>query len=330
MNDIVLDQQIQDLAGIGPTTARKLREAGIETVLDLAAALPQELADETGTSRDTISNMVMCAQRSLMDSGLLEKEFTTGEQLLERRKNLQRCITGSKNLDALFEGGLETQAITEFAGEFGSGKSQICHTICVTSQLPEEQGGLNSSVIFIDTENTFRPERIHQIATGRGLDPVELLKKIFVCKIYNSNHLEIVLKGLGKYIEQYNSRLIIVDSLISLHRAEYVGRGTLAERQQRLNAMIHRLLRFAEIYNCAIIVTNQVQTKPDTFFGDPTRIAGGNVLAHASTYRILLRKSSHDRIAIMLDSPCHPYGDTRFTISEKGIEDPEQKKSKGE
>jgi DNA repair protein RadA len=133
---------------------------------------------------------------------------------------------------------------------------------------------------------------------------------------------------MGKFIEQFNAKLIIIDSIISLHRAEFAGRGTLADRQQRLNQLLHRLVRIAEIYGVAIVITNQVQSTPDTFFGDPTKPAGGNVVGHASTYRIYLRKAGNDRIAKMIDSPYHPYSDVRFTVNEKGIDDTEEKEPK--
>ena len=156
------------------------------------------------------------------------------------------------------------------------------------------------------------------------------MKKVFVCKIYNSAHLEAIIKNLGRSIEQYKAKLVIIDSIISLHRAEFPGRETLAERQQRLNVMLHRLIRLAEVYNIAVVLTNQVQSQPDSFFGggDPTRAAGGNIMGHASTYRIFLRKAGRDRIAIMVDSPHHAYGQTRFTISEKGVQDTEENASK--
>jgi len=212
----------------------------------------------------------------------------------------------------------------EFYGEFGSGKSQICHTLCVTAKQLPENSGLRSNVIYIDTESTFRPERIDQIARSRGLDSKEVLKSVAVCRVYNSSHLELIIKDLGRYVEQFKAKLVIIDSIIALHRAEFAGRGTLADGQQRLNAIMHRLLRIAEIYNIAIIVTNQVQSSPDAFFGDPTKPAGGNVIGHASTYRKYLKKAGNDRIARMIDSPCHPYGDCRFTVNEKGIDNPNE------
>jgi DNA repair protein RadA len=162
---------------------------------------------------------------------------------------------------------------------------------------------------------------------SRGLDPTSVLKSIAVCKVYNSSHLELIIKDLGKYINDFKARLVIIDSIISLHRAEFAGRGTLADRQQRLNSMLHKIIRLAEIYNISVVITNQVQSSPDTFFGDPTKAAGGNVLGHASTYRIYLRKSGENRTAKMIDSPYHPYSDTKFTVTEKGVDDMEEETS---
>ena len=182
--------------------------------------------------------------------------------------------------------------------------------------------------IYIDTEGTFRPERLNQIARARGVDSINVPKSVAVCKVYNSSHLELIVKNLGKYIDDFKAKLVIIDSIISLHRAEFAGRGTLADRQQRLNSMLHKIIRLAEIYNIAIVITNQVQSSPDTFFGDPTKAAGGNILGHASTYRIYLRKSGENRIAKMMDSPYHPYSDARFTIDEKGTADIEEESKK--
>ena len=349
------DLEIQDIEGIGPTTAKKLKEAGIVSVMDLAVASAEELAVDINASKETAASFIMAAQKLLRDSNIIEKEFVTADAALEKRKSMLRCSTGSAALDELLLGGIETQAITEFYGEFGSGKSQICHTLCVTARQPVEPSssppsssskseseyssdiassnvhvshGLDSGTIYIDTEGTFRPERIEQIARARGVDASYVLKSVAVCKVYNSSHLELIIKDLGKYINDFKAKLVIIDSIISLHRAEFAGRGTLADRQQRLNNMLHKILRLAEIYNIAVVLTNQVQSSPDTFFGDPTKAAGGNILGHTSTYRIYLKKSGENRIAKMIDSPYHPYSDVRFTINEKGTDDIEEERKR--
>jgi DNA repair protein RadA len=317
----VVDIEIQDIEGVGPTTARKLKEAGIVSVMDLAVTSADELAVDLNSSKDTAAAFIMAAQRLLRESNILEKEFVTAESALEKRKSLMRCSTGSRALDELLLGGIETQAVTEFYGEFGSGKSQICHTLAAIASQPKESGGLNGGVIYIDTEGTFRPERLNQIARARELEPSHVLKNVAVCKVYNSSHLELIIKDLGKYVNDFNAKLVIIDSIISLHRAEFAGRGTLADRQQRLNGLLHKVIRLAEIFNIAVVITNQVQSSPDTFFGDPTKAAGGNVIGHASTYRIYLRKSGENRTAKMIDSPYHPYSDAKFTLNEKGTDD---------
>ena len=328
----IIELEIQDIEGIGPTTARKLKEAGIVSVMDLAVTSADELAVEINASKESAAAFIIAAQKLLRDSNVLEKEFITADAALEKRRSMLRCSTGSGALDDLLLGGIETQAVTEFYGEFGSGKSQICHTLCATARQPVESGGLDANTIYIDTEGTFRPERVQEIARSRGYDSTQILKSIAVCKVYNSSHLELIIKNLGKYVDDFKAKLVVIDSVISLHRAEFAGRGTLADRQQRLNSMLHKIIRLAEIYNIAVVITNQVQSSPDTFFGDPTKAAGGNVLGHASTYRIYLRKSGENRIAKMIDSPYHPYSDVRFTVNERGsddIEEESKKKSSG-
>jgi DNA repair protein RadA len=321
--------RLEDL-DIKPYMITKLKMAGIESVFDLAISIPHQLIDVgggmlTGTDEHAALELVTKAKSALVGSGLLFKEFCTAEEILQRRRNLVRCTTGSSKLDSFLKGGIETQAITEIAGEFGSGKSQICYTLCVTGNMPIDKKGLGGNVIFIDTENTFRSERIFQIAEHRGISlPDEILRRIYVCKIYNTSHLEVIIQDLGKSIEEYKARLVIVDSIIALHRAEFTGRGTLADRQQRLNIMLHKLNRLAEVHNIAVVVTNQVQSQPDDFsagHGDGLRATGGNVMGHASTYRILLRKAGPTRIAIMIDSPCHAYDQTKFAITEAGVHD---------
>lgn len=206
--------------------------------------------------------------------------------------------------------------------------SQICHTLCVMAQLPKNGGGLDAGSVYIDTEGTFRPERIAEIAEARGMDSEKVLSRITVARAYNSAHQELIVKDLGKIIEPNGVKLIILDSAVAHYRAEFLGRGTLAERQQRLNKFMHQLLRTAEIHNVAVVVTNQVQSAPDSFFGDPTRPTGGHVVAHTSTYRIYLRKAGKNRVARMVDSPYHPERDAVFILDEKGVNDPSEESTR--
>ena len=314
--------ELDTLQGVGPATKQKLNDAGILTILDLATSAPMDIADAVDIDISKAVELNNKARKKLVEMGRLEPDFINAAELLQKRKAIDRISTGSKNLNDLLGGGVETWAMTEFYGEFGSGKSQICHTLCVMVQTPHGQGGLDGGAVYIDTEGTFRPERIAEIAEARGLDSGKILSGITVARAYNSAHQELIVKDLGKVLEEEKVKLVILDSAVAHYRAEFLGRGTLAERQQRLNKFMHQLLRTAEIYNVAVVVTNQVQAAPDSFFGDPTRPTGGHVVAHTSTYRIYLRKAAKNRIARMVDSPYHPERDAVFMLDDKGVDDP--------
>jgi DNA repair protein RadA len=226
-------------------------------------------------------------------------------------------------LDELLGGGLETQTITEFYGEYGSGKSQICHQLCVNVQLPVDRGGLEASALYIDTENTLRPERIVQMATHLGLDPQKTVRNIIYAEAYNSDHQILLLEKADAKIKENNIRLIIVDSLTGHFRSEYLGRETLAERQQKINKHMHRLIRLAQAFNAVAVVTNQVMAKPDAFFGEKVEAVGGHIVGHTSHTRIFLRKASGGRVRIgrLVSSPYLPEGERVFKITEDGVED---------
>lgn len=309
--------QIEDLPGVGPATAEKLREAGYTTLLAIGVESPKNLSDLADIG-EAVAVKVVAAAKKAADLG----NFETGDVVMERRKLIGKLTTMSKAFDSLMGGGFETQAITEMFGEFGSGKTQIAHQCAVTAQLPEEEGGLNSDVIIIDTENTFRPERITQMAEAMNLDPMKVLKRIHVARAFNSHHQMLLAEKAKETAEDLNVRLLIVDSLTSHFRAEYIGRGMLADRQQKLNKHMHDLLRFGDLYNAAIVVTNQVSSKPDAFFGDPTRPIGGHIVGHTATFRLYLRKSKGGkRIARLIDSPNLPEGEAVITIDVKGVRD---------
>jgi len=308
---------LEDLPGVGPATAEKLRDAGYTDLMALAVESPKTLAEVCDIGESTAIKIIAAAKKAADVGG-----FESGEAILERRKNIAKLTSGSKALDELMGGGFETQSIVEFFGEFGSGKTQICFQLAVNATLPEERGGLNGEVVMIDTENTFRPERIVQMATALDLDPIEVLKKIHVARAFNSHHQVLLVDKAMELARERNIRLMIVDSLTAHFRAEYVGRGALAERQQSLNKHMHDLLRFSDINNAVIAVTNQVSAKPDAFFGDPTRPIGGHVVGHTATFRLYLRKSKGGkRIARLIDSPNLPEAEAVITISEEGIRD---------
>jgi len=309
--------KLEELPGVGPTIAKKLEDAGYDDLMALAVASPSELSEIADIGEGVASKIIQAARKKADVGG-----FETGDEILERLKERKRLTTGSKALDELLGGGFETQAITELFGEFGSGKTQIAHQLCVNVQLPEEEGGLDAHALFIDTENTFRPERIIQMASAYEMEPKEVLKKIHVATAYNSNHQMMLVEKAMEVAKEYPVRLVVVDSLTGHFRAEYVGRGTLADRQQKLNKHMHSLLKFGRIHNAVICVTNQVAAKPDAFFGDPTRPIGGHIVGHTAMFRIYLRKSKGGkRIARLIDSPHLPEGEAVFMVKEEGIRD---------
>jgi len=307
---------LEDLPGVGPATAQKLRELGFNTVESLATAAAREL-EPAGIGEKKALELIRAARSSLSLS------FIRADELLRLRQTVLRLTTGSKALDELLGGGLETQTITEFYGEYGSGKSQVCHQLCVNVQLPPERGGLNGGALYIDTENTFRTERILQMARNLGLDPESVVKNIVVAEAYTSDHQMFLLENSDSIIKANNIRLIIVDSLTSHFRSEYLGREMLAERQQKLNKHMHKLIRLARAFNAAAVVTNQVMAKPDVFFGNAVHPIGGHVVAHTSHTRVFLRKSARGpvRIARLVSSPYLPEGERVFKVTENGIED---------
>jgi len=308
--------ELEKLEGVGSATAGKLRAAGMTTVEAVAVTPPREIAEKTGIGFNTVLNIVDSARK------LLFSDFSTAEELWKKRQNMCKCSTGSRNLDKLLGGGIETQALTEFIGEFGSGKTQACLTLSIMCQLPPEKGGLGGKAVYIDTEGAFVPERVFEIASVLGLDPHEALGNIFLARAYNSSHQSLLIEHLPKFCPENNVKMVVVDSMISHFRSEYLGRENLSERQQELNNQLHKLLRLTEAFNLSVVVTNQVQANPTAFFGDPNKPAGGNVMAHACTHRVYLRKGGKGtRIATIIDSPSLPEGKVRFKITQKGIED---------
>ncbi len=309
---------IRELPGIGDSVAKKLEDAGYDTLESIAYSLASELCEIASVSEGSANKAIQAAKDAL------ELGYETGNEVFERRKKIERITTGSKELDALLGNGVETEAITECFGKFGSGKTQLAFQLCVNTQLPREKGGLEGSVLFIDSENTFRPERVAQIAKAAGLDPDAVLKNIHYVRSYNSDHQMLLVDKADEIIKKNNIRLVIVDSLTASFRSDYIGRGTLAARQQKQNKHVHALLRLADLYNIAIYVTNQVMDRPDILFGDPTAPIGGNVLAHSSTYRVYLRRSKETRrIAKLVDSPNLPDNECVFTVTENGLGDAE-------
>ncbi|MFC7071992.1 DNA repair and recombination protein RadA [Halovenus rubra] len=344
-------QDLEELPGVGPATAEKLQDNGFDDFQGIAVASPGELSNTADIGESSAADIISAA-RDAADIG----GFESGATVLERREKIGKLTWGVEEVDELLGGGVETQSITEVYGEFGAGKSQVTHQLAVNVQLPTEHGGLEGSAIFVDSEDTFRPERIEDMVHGLDDDIIEdtmvlhdvadedgadagddalldalleaVLDKIHVAKAFNSNH-QILLAEKAQEIagesqdDEFPVRLLCVDSLTAHFRAEYVGRGELAERQQKLNKHLHDLMRVGDLNNTAVIVTNQVAANPDSYFGDPTQPIGGNILGHTSTFRIYLRKSKGDkRIVRLVDAPNLADGESVMRVTGDGL-DPE-------
>ena len=338
------EDELEDLPGVGPATADKLVDNGFESYQSIAVASPGEMSNTADIGESSARDIINAA-RDAADVG----GFETGAAVLERREEIGKLSWQIDEVDELLGGGIETQSITEVYGEFGSGKSQVTHQMAVNVQLEPENGGLDGGCIFVDSEDTFRPERIDDMV--RGLDDEILademerreiegtpsdeealeelveafLDQIHVAKAFNSNH-QILLAEKAKELageheeSEWPIRIVCVDSLTAHFRAEYVGRGELADRQQKLNKHLHDLMRIGDLFNTAILVTNQVASNPDSYFGDPTQAIGGNILGHASTFRIYLRKSKGDkRIVRLVDAPNLADGEAVMRVQNEGL-----------
>ena len=335
---------LETLPGVGPATADKLRDAGFESFQSIAVASPGELSNTADVGESTAADVISAA-RDAADVG----GFESGADVLRRREEIGKLTWGVEAVDDLLGGGVETQSITEVYGEFGAGKSQVTHELAVTVQLPEEHGGLEGRAVFVDSEDTFRPERIDDMVRGlsderiqAAMDQREIegtpddeetmealveafLDKIHVAKAFNSNHQILLAEKASDIASEYDDtdwpvRMVCVDSLTAHFRAEYVGRGELAPRQQKLNKHLHDLARVANLHNAAVVVTNQVQSNPDSFFGDPTKPIGGNILGHKSTFRLYLRKSKGTkRIVRLVDAPNLPDGEAVMRVENGGL-----------
>jgi DNA repair protein RadA len=308
---------VEELPGVGEKIAEKLKGIGYTDPMTIAVTSPTELAAIAEIGEGQAAKIIHAAR------DILKIGYETADKILEKRTTIAKISTNSKNLDALLGGGIETQAITEAYGQFGSGKTQLGFQLAVNAQLPPEKGGLNGNVLWIDTENTFRPERIVQIAKAMGLDPDQVLKNIHIARAYNSEHQILLLEKANEMIEEKNIKLIIIDSLTSHFRSDFVGRGELAPRQQKLNRHLHMLQRLADAHNLAVYMTNQVLMDPSVLFGDPIRASGGAILAHMATYRCYLRRGREGtRVMKLVDSPGLPEGEAIFKVTEEGVRDP--------
>ena len=308
------DVELEDIKGVGAKTAEKLRDSGYEELMSIATMSSGELGEVADLGEKKAQSIITSARQEL-DLG-----FESGKDRYDQRQEMKRIATGCDDFDEILGGGVETQAITEVYGEYGSAKTQLAHQLSVNVQLPEDEGGLGREVVYIDTEDTFIPDRIEQIAEAHDMDIDETLDNIHVARAFNSDHQMLLADEAQEICQNNDVGLVVVDSLTAQFRSDYVGRGELAQRQQKLNKHMNTLLRLANSHNLAVLVTNQVMSNPDQMFGDPTKAIGGHIVAHNSAVRLYLRKSKKDkRIARLVDSPYMPEGEAVFKVADRGI-----------
>lgn len=312
-------EKLQDL-GINVADINKLKSAGFCTILSLIQTTKKELCNIKGLSEAKV-------EKILEASGKIGNytTFITANELIHKRSKILKITTGSQVLDQTLGGGIESTSITELFGENRCGKTQICHTLSVTAQLPKSANGGNGKVCYLDTEGTFRPEKICKIAERFGLNGEDVLDNIIYARAFTHEHLYQLLAMTAVKMCEEPFSLLVVDSIISLFRVDFSGRGELSERQQKLNKTMSILNKLGEQFNIAILITNQVMSDPGanmTFVANPMKPVGGHVIGHASTTRLSLRKGKGDqRICKVYDAPNLPETECIFQLSDGGIID---------
>ncbi|CAK9302150.1 unnamed protein product [Gordionus sp. m RMFG-2023] len=305
--------------GISSGDIKKLEESGFYTIESIAFAPKKQILTIKGISEAKADKILLEASK------LVPMGFTTATEFHQKRSELIQITTGSKELDKLLQGGIETGSITEIFGEFRTGKTQLCHTLSVTCQLPIDMQGGEGKSLYIDTEGTFRPERLLATAEKYGLSGQDVLDNVAYARAYNSDHQTQLLIQASAMMSESRYALLIIDSSTSLYRTDYSGRGELSARQMHLARFLRILLRLADEFGVAVVITNQVVAQVDgasLFCADPKKPVGGNIMAHASTTRLYLRKGRGDtRICKIYDSPCLPESEAMFAILPDGIGD---------
>eukprot|EP01040_Poterioochromonas_malhamensis_P002949 gene2949-3136_t len=306
--------------GIAKSDIQKLKAGGFHTIESIAHTTMKKLIEVKGISEQKAQKLKdMIRAQQLVSLG-----FQTASSRLECMKDLIMISTGSKELDNLLGGGIETGSLTEIFGEFRTGKTQLCHTLCVTAQRPLDQGGAEGRVIYVDTEGTFRPQKLVAIAERFRMNPEEVLDNIICARAHNSEQQLELLADAAALMSDSRYALLIVDSATALYRTDYMGRGELSERQMHLGQFLRQLTRLAEEFGIAVVLTNQVVANPDgmSFAKDNVKPIGGNIIAHASTTRLKLKKGrGENRICMVYDSPTLPESECTFSLGPAGIED---------
>ena len=306
--------------GINSSDIKKLIEAGYNSLESLSYNPKKNLVLIKGLSEAKIDKIIKVVE-DILKYGIKPSSYA-----LEERKKLVRITSGSKELDTLLGGGFESNSITELFGEFRTGKTQICHTLCVTCQLPRNEGGGEGKAIYIDTEGTFRPEKLAPIAERFGLDPKQVIENVFYARAYNSDHQNRLLLQVCALMCEQKFSLLIVDSATALYRTDYTGRGELSNRQMSLAKFLRNLQKIADEHKIVVVITNQVVATVDgnAFGGNDKKPIGGHIMAHACQTRLYLKKGlKQNRICKIYDSPSLPESEATYSITDRGIDDPQ-------
>ena len=307
-----IKSELESIKGIGPTTIEKLDAAGVGTIMALAVSSPVDIATTAGMSESAARKIIKEARENLNLGFELATEYS------KKRDVVKKISLDCESIDGVLHGGFESGCISEVFGQYGCGKTQIAHLLVVRALVEDP----NNKCIYIDTEGTFRADRIRDFASANGLDPEETLGRIYVTRAFNSDHQMLLAEEAERLIQKDNNyRVLVVDSLTSHFRSEFIGRGELATRQQKLNKHMHLLSKIAHLYNAVVLVTNQVMSDPAGFFGDPTRAVGGHIVGHNSAFRIYLRPGKSGTIYFkLIDSPNLPQGEGNYIITKDGLE----------
>jgi len=313
-----LELGVDQLKGVGSVTQKKLETFGVTSLIDLCIRGAQEIKEITGVAKPTCDSWVFQSQKLLEDNGLIRRSDMNTNELWAYQKAYPVISTKCDEVDNLISGGVRPEATYEVYGEFGAGKTQFCNSLTVETIHD------GNNVIWIDCEDTFKPNRIAEMLKAREYaendeDVSKYLNQITYLYCPNTEQLMGTINGLSKILDLKKPKLVILDGAIGQFREEYLGRGTLAERQMQIARLMSHIKNISFYFRCAVVFTNQVQSDPSMMFGDPIKPIGGNVVAHASTYRLYFKKSGKKRLARMIDSPEHAMADAEYILDAKGM-----------
>ncbi|KAJ7675400.1 Rad51-domain-containing protein [Mycena rosella] len=298
--------------GINVQDILKLKAAAINTVSGVNMTTRRHLLKIKGMSEAKVEKIKEAAHK------ILGSSFATGVEVQDKRKKVILISTGSKSVDG----------ILGVYGEFRTGKTQLAHTMSVVAQLPPDLGGASGKVAYIDTEGTFRPDRIKSIADRFGVDGNMALENILYARAFNSEHqMELINECSLRFAEDKDFKLLIVDSIMALFRTDYRACTIVRNLSHSLTPLdALKITKLSEEYNIAILLTNQVQSDPGatmTFVaGGALKPIGGHILSHASATRMFLRKGrAEERVAKLVDSPDRPESEASYKLDEGGWAD---------